>query len=317
MRILYRGLLIKMNKSFILKFRVLIISFLVYFSISFPITSLDFFYLYDYIGLKSFLAITIGLLFGPIGIIGEVLASIFTSMILRIEFQNLIMELILIIIPGITVWLFWNFKTKDPGISFKKPISFFKFIIFTIVIYLFCAYLSNYIVPDDNPKRIFAWCVSLTLLIGIPVIILFMNIFCVKPIMPSKRIIGEKEYFENDIVCVLTKDVKSLSVLNNLLEDYIINKRIDMKRLFEIQNLVEEVYIRIINYFDDIEIEFKSSYDVTFSAEFSYVGLRYNPLKIIKGENDIEVAGIKLIKHRALLASYEYICNENIVHVVI
>lgn len=306
-----------MNKSFILKLRIFIISFLVYFSISFPITSLDFFYLYDYIGLKSFLSITIGLLFGPIGVIGEVLAALLTSMILKLELKNIVMELILILIPGLSVWIFWNFKTKEPGVSFKKPINFLKFIIFTIVIYLFCAFLSKYIVPDDNPKRIFVWCVSLTLLIGIPVIILFMSIFCIKPVMPSKRIIGEKEYFENDIVCILTKDVKSLSVLNGLLEDYVVKKNIDMKRLFEIQNLVEEVYIRIIKNYEDIEIEFKSSYDITFSAEFSYAGFRYNPLRIMKDENDIDVAGIKLIKHRALLASHDYICNENYVHVVI
>ena len=58
-------------------------------------------------------------------------------------------------------------------------------------------------------------------------------------------------------------------------------------------------------------------YDDTFSIRLAYLGGKYNPLLIGKEEDEMDIASLKLIKHRALRASYKYKYEENIVHIVI
>ena len=94
-------------------------------------------------------------------------------------------------------------------------------------------------------------------------------------------------------------------------------ERVDMKRSFEMQGLVEEMYLRIIDIHPDAVIDVKANYDITFSVEFIYIGKRNNPFLNKGTEDQMAGAGLKLIKHRALLASYNYVYGENNVHVVI
>ena len=58
-------------------------------------------------------------------------------------------------------------------------------------------------------------------------------------------------------------------------------------------------------------------YDDTFSVRIAYMGRKYNPLLIGADEDEMDIASLKLIKHRALRASYKYKYEENIVHIVI
>ena len=80
---------------------------------------------------------------------------------------------------------------------------------------------------------------------------------------------------------------------------------------------LEELYIRICKAIPNVRITIKVSYDDTFSIRLSYEERRYNPLLIGKDEDEMDIVSLKLIKHRALRASYRYKYNENLVHIVI
>ena len=90
-----------------------------------------------------------------------------------------------------------------------------------------------------------------------------------------------------------------------------------MKKMFIVQNLIEEMYLRILKKFPNAIIDIKANNDVDFSIEFVYIGEKYNPFIMRKDEEEDAIAGLKIIKHRALLAFYSYIYGENRVHIVI
>lgn len=306
-----------MSKRTILKIRLVAIAFFTYFAIDFPVRAMELSYFKPHIGLKCFLPTTIGLLTGIYGIIGEVLAVIVSSLITKTNIHYIIAELLCVIIPGLSIWLLWNAFTNNKNISFKRPVSYMKYAIIVILSYSITAFLINSLYGEIDAKEIIAWYTLLSFLIGLPALIIYRGIFCITPILPRKRLVGEEVFLKNDIVTWLSSDVKSISVFNELLEDFALSKKIDMKKIFEVQNLVEEIYLRITNNIPDVKIHTKLNYDVTFSIEFSYESDRFNPLKIKDDENEMDVMGIKLIKHRALLASYDYLMKENFVHVVI
>ena len=77
------------------------------------------------------------------------------------------------------------------------------------------------------------------------------------------------------------------------------------------------MYLRIMKRFPNAVIDVKANCDVDFSIEFIYIGERYNPFVLRNDEEEISAAGLKIIKHRALLAFYSYIYGENNVHIVI
>ena len=48
-----------------------------------------------------------------------------------------------------------------------------------------------------------------------------------------------------------------------------------------------------------------------------YAGIKYNPFRINKNEDILDIMSLKIIKHRALRASFVYSDKENKIHVVI
>ncbi|MBR6057028.1 MAG: hypothetical protein IKP58_02545 [Victivallales bacterium] len=120
---------------------------------------------------------------------------------------------------------------------------------------------------------------------------------------------------------LLTKAPESLEQFNEQLEEYAISqkvaKKIGRKQLFGLQNCLEELYIRICGASPDVKMTINVTYDDTFSIRIAYLGKKYNPLLIGEDEDEMDIASLKLIKHRALRASYKYKYEENIVHIVI
>lgn len=306
-----------MNKEIIQKFRLIIISFFVYFALDFPIRVLNLSYFEPCFGLKSFLPITLGLLLGIYGIIGEVTSVIVSFIITKTNINYLFIELIFVILPGFTIWILWNSFTKKPGLSFKHFLSYIKFILISAISFMISTIISFYVFNYNDPIRLFLWYFILTLLIGIPTLILYRGIFCIKPIIPKKNFKGEEIIIKDDIDACLNNDSKSIADFNQIFEDFALSKNIGMKKIFEVQNLIEELYIRIIKAYDKINIKLTINYDITFSIEFSYEGEKHNPLRILKTEDNVDVMGIKLIKHRAITAAYDYLFGENFVHLVI
>ena len=136
------------------------------------------------------------------------------------------------------------------------------------------------------------------------------------PILPPIYVDGKKIKEKNDIIHTVDNDIKTFQTLNGKIEEVLVKEKVDIKKSLIIQNLVEEMYLRIMNRFPNAVIDVKANCDVDFSIEFIYIEKRYNPFILRKGEEESSMAGLKIIKHRALLAFYSYIYGENKVHIV-
>ena len=90
-----------------------------------------------------------------------------------------------------------------------------------------------------------------------------------------------------------------------------------MKQVFEIQSCVEELSIRILNEIPDAEINVAVKYGYAVSVKLNYKGEKYNPFIIKQGENMLDIMSLRIIKHRALRASYSYRNGENLIHVIV
>ena len=110
---------------------------------------------------------------------------------------------------------------------------------------------------------------------------------------------------------------ESLNNANDAMEQAALGREISRKRVFETQNCVEELSIRILNAQPDSVIDVRVQYGDAISAWMSWGGEKYNPLYIGANEDEIDVAGLKLIKHRALQASFSRRGGENRLHVVV
>ena len=104
-------------------------------------------------------------------------------------------------------------------------------------------------------------------------------------------------------------------------EDYpdmcMFSKKLNQRRVFEIENCLEELSIRILARLPDANIQIDLNYDDTLSAKLCYEGPQYNPLHIEKDEDELDIMGLKLVRHRALRAAYRYRNHTNHVHVVL
>ena len=89
-----------------------------------------------------------------------------------------------------------------------------------------------------------------------------------------------------------------------------------MKRVFEIQSCLEELSIRIFNAMPDTKIKINVIYYNAISMKLNYAGEKYNPFRINKGEDVLDIMSLKIIKHRALRASFAFYKGENKIHVV-
>ena len=116
---------------------------------------------------------------------------------------------------------------------------------------------------------------------------------------------------------LINSDPDSLMIFNETLEDFAFSQKLNQRRIFEIENCLEELSIRILAKCPDAQIQIDINYDDTLSARVHYEGQRYNPLHIEKDEDELGIRGLKLLKHRALRAAFRYHSPTNYIHVVI
>ena len=152
---------------------------------------------------------------------------------------------------------------------------------------------------------------ALSVLVGIPILTLFNSAMCFDCILPP----GVKPHA--DVSSLITSDPMTLSEANEKIDDFAFARKIPMKRSMEIQNCIEELTIRILRTIPDANIHLTLIYDDVFSATLLYEGKRYNPLHTEKNEDELDIMSLKLVKHRALRASWRCTGNENRIRIVI
>ena len=90
-----------------------------------------------------------------------------------------------------------------------------------------------------------------------------------------------------------------------------------MKRICEIQSCLEELSIRIFSRLPGARLRVRVRYGEAISLRLSWEGEKHNPLRIGKDEDELDIAALKIIRHRALRASFKRVDGENRVHVVV
>lgn len=297
--------------------RYIYISAIIYFCFDYFIQVTHFLQCYSFVGLKSFLPVTLGLNFGLYGVIGELIAVLITHLLLKTGNVFFIQEIIIIVVMGLGAWFMWHLQSYTHRIHFKYLINFIRYIIIISFLSLICATIGLFVVNSIAFEEILTWNISMNILIGIPINIIYAGLMNLDPILPPLYINGERIKEKNDLLYTLDSNAESFQIFVSKVDEILENAKVDFKKIFTIQNLIEEIYVRILNKLPDAVIDIKANCDVNFSIEFIYIGKKYNPFILMKNEEEASIAGLNIIKHKALLAFYSYIYGENKVHIVI
>lgn len=299
------------------RIKIVLITAVAYFCADYFIRITGFLQFTSCVGLKSFMPATFGLLFGIYGIIGQIIGCFVSSLFWPRATNLLQYEFVIILIIGIGLWFTWHINSLTHKVHFRYLGNYFKFFTLLMLFTSLVGMLSQSFTRAYLFSEVVAWNTSLSMLFGIPIMIIYSGLMSLNPILPPLVEDGEMIHIVDDIREALTKDPQSFASFSEKLELLSEREKVDMKRSFEMQGLVEEIYLRIIDLYPEAVIDVKANYDITFSVEFIYIGKIYNPFFNIRNEDEMANAGLKLIKHRALLASYSYTYGENNVHVVI
>ena len=90
-----------------------------------------------------------------------------------------------------------------------------------------------------------------------------------------------------------------------------------MKRVFEIENCLEELYIRIRKKLPEASICGRVELGSTISMRLWVDGAKYNPFLREADEDEVDLLSLKLLRHRALRASWSYTGGQNLIRVVV
>ena len=254
----------------------------------------------SFAGIKNFLPFTLGLFFGAWGTAGCVIGSISSALMVGSPVSAMLYECLCVCMTGLGMFCGWHFLTKSHAISFKAWQDYARYIFLLCVLSGLCC----------DVRVSLAYFLT-GLLIGIPVNILFASVLYIMPVMPRGY------SYEYDAVFCLMQGAESLEDANELIEAAAEKKDIPMKRVLEIQSCIEELLIRILNAVPDTRLHVFIQYGDAISARIHYGGTKYNPFRITSGDDEIDIVSLKIIKHRALRASFSYSEGTNKIHVVV
>ena len=280
------------------KFMLTVNSGLAYFLMDLPVQMTGI--LPSFSGIKHFLPFTLGLFFGAYGVIGCIIGCIFSALIVKTNFYAVFYECFCIALTGLGIFYSWHALSKSHRISFKTLRKLAAYIVLVVIFSALCC----------NIQVSLSYCLT-GLLIGIPVNILFSSILYVEPVIPSWC------SCKDDAECTITSEPESLEEANEILETSAKEHNINIQHVFELQSCIEEFTIRIFNAEPNAKISVRIIYGEAISARLLWPGKKYNPLIFQPDEDEVDIMSLKIIKHRALRASYKYLAGHNNIHVVI
>ncbi|MBQ7593136.1 MAG: DMT family transporter [Synergistaceae bacterium] len=278
--------------------QIIIASAAAYFLIDFPVQLADIFPVH--VGIKNFLPFTLGLFFGINGVIGCCLGCALSFSLIGLSASMMFHECVYISITGLGIWAGWHSLSRSHRILFQLPKHYMRY--FSLVLMLSALCLD---------VRISGFYIASGLLIALPINIIFGSLLGIDPILPGNLTI------KYDAEFVINSDPETLNEANETLETAGFKFRASMKQVLEIQSCIEELSIRILNVQPEAKINIQVRFGNAVSVKMNYMGAKYNPFIIRKDEDMLDIMSLKIIKHRALRASYSYGDNENFIHVVV
>ena len=279
------------------KIFVVILVAIVYILMDIPVSMSGFFP--DYAGIKNAMPFVAGLFFGFYGVAGCCVGCVVSSLFLGRTLAAAGWECWCVAVIGLCVYYGWHAVSKSHRITFKSLSHYVRYALLSVVASLLCFdlnYTFSYLLMG--------------ILIALPVDILFGSLLYVEPFTPSWCAPRDDAFFD------LESGGESLERANEFLQDTAEKKGVNIKRVFEIQSCLEELAIRIFNAIPDTKIQVRVIYYNAISMRLDYAGVKYNPFKINKNEDVLDIMGLKIIKHRALRASFTFHKGKNKVHVV-
>ncbi|MBQ6981459.1 MAG: hypothetical protein IJQ15_03410 [Synergistaceae bacterium] len=264
----------------------------------------------SFAGIKNFLPLTLGLFFGAYGVAGCVIGCVASAFLVNLPVPDILREIVCIVIIGLGMFHGWHHTTKSGRISFKTWPDYGRYSVLLARLCL-CVW-AVYITSSLNAGVSAGLAYFLTgLFIGIPVNILFSSLLYIEPVMPRGK------FPVNDADFCLLPDAESLEGANEILEMSAMKRGVKMKRVLEIQSCIEELALRIHKAHPDARISVSVTFGDAISARLHYCGEKYNPFRIDPDEDEIDIMSLKIIKHRAIRASFSNLGGENNVHVVV
>jgi hypothetical protein len=267
----------------------------------------------SYVGLKSFLPPVLGILWGPVGVLGTCAGCMISTAVLHNGIREMCGEIAANIIMGIGAWELWHTFSGTHRIQLKTIKLYLKYIAMMIVLSICCGIAGYLIIGRDAALPLAMSYFSMGMFVGVPIIILFGSLLGVINTVPARY------KMEPDASYILKNTPESIEAGNEVLEETAMANRIKMKKIFEVQSCVEELSLRIFKHFPDVELRIELMYGDAISIRMIYNSKRFNPFKKGADEDEIDLISLNLLKHRALRASsrHSYAAGENQVHVVV
>lgn len=265
------------------------------------------------IGLKNFLPVTSGLLWGFWGAAGCCLGCLFSSFIMNTPSNIVLAECFCNLFIGVGLWLIWHSTVKTHYIGFNKKRHFGIFILSLFSLSIISSYLISIFASESDFLPVFISFTTMGLFVALPLIILFGSLLHVQTAIPSKY------QFNPDVKGSITSDSHTLAVFNEQIEEGASLKNIGIKRMFEVQSCIEEICIRILNELPETAINISIVFGNAISVRISYKGKPYNPFHMKASDDALSMTGLKILRHRALRASVltSKKRNETRIHIVI
>lgn len=249
------------------------------------------------IGLKNFIPVTAGLLWGIWGVLGSCLGCIITALFLKTPPVFVAAESFCNIFIGIGLWTIWHSVVKNHYIGFKHKRDFLLYIFSLILLSFFSAALVSLVSGQKMTLHIFLAYTSMGIFVSLPLIILFGSLLNVQTALPSKQ------KLQPDIICSITADQESLAICNEKIEEKALACKMPVKRIFEVQSCIEELSIRVFKALPDTSITLSILFGNAISVRIVYQGKPYDPFRQEADDNDLSMAGLRILRHRALRAS--------------
>ena len=223
------------------RIKIIVMTAIAYFCADYFIRITGFLHFNSCVGLKSFMPATFGLLFGIYGIIGQIIGCFASSLMWPRAINLLQYEFAIIIITGIGMWFAWHINSLTHKVHFRYLGNYLKFFALLLLFTSLSGMLSQSFTRAYLFPEIVAWNTILSMLFGIPVMIIYSGLMSLDPILPPLVENGKIIHIEDDIRETLTSDPQSFASFSEKLELMSEKERVDMKRSFEMQGLVEEM----------------------------------------------------------------------------
>ena len=251
-------------------------------------------------GIKNFLPFTLGLFFGPSGVLGCCLGGALSLWIAGCSVSEIFAECMMITVTGLGIWYGWHMFVRSRRITFKTAGHYLKYIALVCVLSVLCLDVKtscSYVVTG--------------LLISLPVNILFGSLLGIEAVFPDGITA------EDDADFMITSEPETFEAANEFLELAGEKALAKPKQVLELQSCIEELSLRFLNVMPEAKINVSVLYGEAVSVKMSCEGRKYNPFIIGAGEDMLDIMSLKIIKHRALRASYSYSKGANFVHVIV